>query len=217
MSAPATTSAATACARRQTAPGRSIPAAAAWPNASAAVFELVTRSASAGVAALPARQRRQRRQVDRAPLGMQIKPALRQLAELGRAAGHRHPRYRMAAQVFQHPADEVAHVDQRLLGQTQMGARRRLGGAAGGPGDVDEAGRARDVDAAMDRVDPGGAGIRHHDAGGAQDRQAAEHPKPRVHRLERDRRSVRHRDRHRDVPPAQPRPARQRSSRADPG
>ena len=37
-----------------------------------------------------------------------------------------------------------------------------------------EAGRARHVDAAMDRVDPGGTAEGHHDAGGAQDRQPAD-------------------------------------------
>ena len=42
--------------------------------------------------------------------------------------------------------------------------------------------RARDVDAAMDRVDPGRAGIGHDDAGGAEDRQAADDAEPAVER-----------------------------------
>ena len=46
-----------------------------------------------------------------------------------------------------------------------------------------EARGAGDVDAAMDRVDPGRAGIGHDDAGGAEDRQSADDAEPPVQGL----------------------------------
>ena len=46
-----------------------------------------------------------------------------------------------------------------------------------------EAGGARDIDAAVDRMDPGRAGIGDYDAGGAEDRQAADDAEPAVERL----------------------------------
>ena len=60
-------------------------------------------------------------------------------------------------------------------------------------------GRAGDVDAAPDAVDPGGAGVRHHDAGGAQDGQPAEDAEPRVPGALRDLLAVVDRDLDRDV------------------
>ena len=54
---------------------------------------------------------------------------------------------------------------------------------AGRAGDVGEAGGAGDIDAAVDRVDPGRAGIRHDDAGGAEDREAADDAEPAIERL----------------------------------
>ena len=50
----------------------------------------------------------------------------------------------------------------------------RLGGFAGRRADVSAAARARDVDAAVDRMDPGRARIGHDDAGRAEDREAAD-------------------------------------------
>ena len=101
-----------------------------------------------------------RAMIHRAALGVQIQPALGELGHLGDAAGHGDARDRMAAQVFQHAADEIAHVDQRDLGQPMQRLHRLFGGAAGGAGDMGKAGGARHIDAAMDAVDPGGAGIR---------------------------------------------------------
>ena len=46
-------------------------------------------------------------------------------------------------------------------------------------------GRARHIDAAMDRMDPGRAGIGDDNAGGAEDRQPADNAEPRVQRLRR--------------------------------
>ena len=104
----------------------------------------------------------------------------RELGELGEAAGQRDPRDRVAAEIFERAADEVAHVDQRELGQAVERLHRALRGRAGGRGDMGHAGGARDVDAAMDRVDPGRAGIGDHDAGGAEDREAADDAEPAV-------------------------------------
>jgi hypothetical protein len=47
---------------------------------------------------------------------------------------------------------------------------------------VIEAARARHVDAAMDRMNPGRTGIRHHDSGRPQDRQPADDAEPAVDR-----------------------------------
>ena len=67
------------------------------------------------------------REIDLAALGVQIGQALRQLGHLGDAAGDGDARHRMAAQIFQHAADEVAHVDQRDLRQIVELLRARLG------------------------------------------------------------------------------------------
>ena len=48
---------------------------------------------------------------------------------------------------------------------------------------MNKPGGARHIDAAMDRMDPGRAGIRNDDAGGAEDRQAADDAEPSVERL----------------------------------
>ncbi len=50
-----------------------------------------------------------------------------------------------------------------------------------------QTGGARHIDAAMDRMDPGRARIRHDDPGGAEDRQAADNAEPSVERLGRER------------------------------
>ncbi len=105
-----------------------------------------------------------------------------------------------ARAIFEHAAHEVAHVDQRRLGQIVKLAHRRLRARPGGARDVGEPGGARHVDAAMDRGDPGRAGIRHHDAGGAEDRQAAHDAQTPVEGLARRvprRRELRSRPRHR--------------------
>ena len=61
------------------------------------------------------------------------------------------------------------------------------------------AGRARHVDAPPDRVDPGRAGVGHHDARGAEDREPAEDAQARVPRGTCDLLAVVHRDRDLDV------------------
>ena len=114
---------------------------------------------------------------------MQVEQALGELGHLGDAAGDGDARHGMRAQIFEHAADEIAHVDQRDLGQAVELLHRGLRGRAGRAGDMGEARGARDVDAAMDRMDPGRAGIGHDDAGGAEDRQAADDAEPPVEGL----------------------------------
>ena len=70
----------------------------------------------AGGAAL-GEQLGEHRQVDRGAARVQVQMAGRELGELGEAAGQRDPRDRVAAQVLERAADEVAHVDQRDLGK----------------------------------------------------------------------------------------------------
>ena len=126
---------------------------------------------------------------------MEVEPPLRELAHLGKPARDRDARHRVAAEVFQRAADEVAHLDQRLVGQAVETCGGGLAGGAGAGGDVPEPRRARDVDAAMDGRDPGGTGIGDHHAGGAQDRQAAHDAEAAVQRAGRKRRAAGDRDR----------------------
>ena len=52
-------------------------------------------------------------EIDRAAPRMQVEQALRELGHLAEAAGDGDARHRVRAQIFQHAADEIAHVDQR--------------------------------------------------------------------------------------------------------
>ena len=69
------------------------------------------------------------------------------------------------------------------VGQPVHFLHGRFGGRAGRARHMGEAGGAGHVDAAMDGVDPGRAGIGHDDAGGAEDRQAADDAEARVEGL----------------------------------
>ena len=93
----------------------------------------------------------------------------------------------MGAQVFEEPAGEVAHVDDVRLRQAVEALDEPLRGRADGGGDVVRAGGSGDVDAAMDRVDPGGAGIGHHDARRAEHREPADDAEARVPGAQRQR------------------------------
>ena len=75
-----------------------------------------------------------------------------------------------------------------------MGAHRILRGRTGAACNMGEAHGARDVDAAVDRGDPGGAGEGMDDAGGAENRQAAHDPEARVPSLLRQRLAAGDRD-----------------------
>ncbi len=136
---------------------------------------------------------------DPAPRRVQIEQTLGELGDLGDAAGDGHPRDRVLAQIFEHAADEIAHVDHGGVGQAIELLHRGLGGAPRGAGDMSDADRARHVDALMDARDPGGAGIGHHHAGGAEDREAAENAEPRIEGLGRELFAVGNRDLDRDI------------------
>ena len=116
--------------------------------------------------------------------------ALRQLRQLAEAAGKREARHGMAAQVFERAADEIAHVDERRLRQPEEALDGGLRGRAGRRREVIEAGGARHVDAALDGMNPGGAGIGNDDAGGAEDGETADDAEPRIERLRRQRRAA---------------------------
>ena len=89
----------------------------------------------------------------------------------------------MLVQIFEQPANEIAHFDQRRLGQIIERADRAFGRGAGRRGDMRNPAGARHVDPAMNAVDPGGAGIGHDDSGRPQHRQAADNAEPPVERV----------------------------------
>ena len=127
---------------------------------------------------------------------MQVEMAGGELAELAEAAAHRQPRDRCAPQVLEHRAREIAHLDQRHVGQLIVRAHRVLARVARARGNVRDAVRPRDVDALVDRRDIGRARERPHDAGRAEDRQPADDAEARVHRLQRERFAAFDADRH---------------------
>ena len=182
---PASTAAAVSQARAATASPREMPSRSGH-------VERLSRGVGAadrvgklfGAAALP-RHVGERGQIDAAARGVKIEQTLRELGHLGDTAGDGDARNGMVAKIFQHAADEIAHVDQRAVGKTIQRLHRGLGGSPRGAGDMANPGGAGHVDALMDRGDPGRAGIGHDDAGGAEDRQAAENAEPRVQRLRR--------------------------------
>ena len=134
-----------------------------------------------------------------APLRVQVQPALCQFRHLGHATGHGDSADRMRAQVFQHPAHEIAHLQQCHLRQPVQRLHRGLAGAAGSPGDMLDAHRPRHIDAAVDAVDPGGAGIRHDNACRAEDRQATDNAEAAIQRPQRQRLAIRDGDFHHHV------------------
>ena len=70
----------------------------------------------------------QRAELDASARRMKIEHALRELGDLGDAAGDGDARHGMGAQIFQHAADEIAHVEQRGLWQIVERLDRRLRG-----------------------------------------------------------------------------------------
>ena len=126
---------------------------------------------------------REHAEIDRAAPRMQVEQALGELGHLADAAGDGDARHGVRAQIFEHAADEIAHVDQRGFGKVVQLLHGGLGSRAGRSGDMRKARGAGDVDAAMDRMDPGRAGIGHDDAGGAEDRQSADDAEPPVEGL----------------------------------
>ena len=154
--------------------GRSKPAEAASSNACSALLALAIASTSEG--GPPACATRSPSSARSMAPRFEWRSSLpsASLRHLRRTAGDGDARNRMRAQIFQEAADEIAHVDQRMIGQAMKRADGGLGRFPGRSADVGAAARARDVDAAHDRVDPGRARIGHDDAGRAEDRQAAD-------------------------------------------
>src|SRR4051812_36214688 len=111
---------------------------------------------------------------------MQVERTLRELRQLAEATGDGELRQRVVAEVFQQTAGKVAHVEQRAVGEAVAPADGLLRYVAGRAGDMLEAGGARHVDAAVNGVDPGGAGIGNDDSRRAEDRQPADDAEPRV-------------------------------------
>ena len=140
-------------------------------------------SASARVGARFDGHSREVRHIDARTAGVQIEPALRELGQLGEAAADGRLRHGMLVQIFEQSANEIAHFDQRRLGQIIERADRAFRRGAGRRGDMRNPAGARDVDAAMNAVDPGGAGIGHDDSRRPQHGQAADNAEPAVERM----------------------------------
>ena len=77
---------------------------------------------------------------------MQIEPALRELRHFRDACGDGDAGNRMRAQIFDHAADEIAHVDQRVMRQIVEPAHGLFGCRAGGAGGMRQTRGARDVE-----------------------------------------------------------------------
>ncbi len=69
--------------------------------------------------------------IDRAAPRMKIEQALGELGHLADAAGDGDAGHGVGAHIFEHAADEIAHVDERDLGQAVHFLHRRFGGGAG--------------------------------------------------------------------------------------
>src|SRR5579883_2570707 len=74
--------------------------------------------------------------VDLAFGGVEIEMAGGKLRHLAEAAGERQPLDRMAAQIFERAADEIAHIDERDLGKTEAALNRGLRGRTGAGGEM---------------------------------------------------------------------------------
>ena len=126
--------------------------------------------------------RRKAGKIHLAAFGVQIEPSLRELSHFCHAASDGDAGDRVGFEVFQHAADEVAHFEQSCLGKAVQGADGLLGIIAGAAGHMGEACSACHVDAAMDGMDPGGAGIGDDNSGGAKDGEPAHDAKTAVQR-----------------------------------
>ncbi len=133
------------------------------------------------------RKFREHGEIDRAALRMQIKQALCELGHLREPARNRHLGHGMGAQIFEHPANEIAHIDECGLRQAIELLYRCFRTRAGRARDQGMAGGTRDIDAAANGIDPRRAGIGHDNAGGPEDREASDDAEPQVERLLRER------------------------------
>src|ERR1700740_157770 len=111
---------------------------------------------------------------------MQIEMSGGELGEFGETAGEGQACDWMGAQIFQCRSDKVAHIDQRVVGKAVKTLNRLLRGRACRGSNVIEAGSTSDIDSAVNRMDPGSAGIGDDDSRRAKDRQPSDDPQPRV-------------------------------------
>ena len=118
--------------------------------------------------------------IDLGARGMKIERALRELRQLRESAGDREFWDRMVAQIFEQPAGEVSHVEERDVGERVARSHGLLRCVAGRARHMLEPGGARDVDAAVDRMNPCRAGEGHDDAGRAEDGKPADDAEARV-------------------------------------
>ena len=126
--------------------------------------------------------RREPGKIDFATTRMEIEKALAELGHFGEASGDRHFGDLVRAQIFQHAAYKIAHLDQRDVRQSMQRLDRRFRSRAGRSGDMGKPGGAGDIDPAMNRVDPCGAGKWHDNPRRAQNREAADDAEPPVER-----------------------------------
>ena len=146
-------------------------------------IRLARLSAKRGRSARSQKQARKPLIINAPALGVEVEQSLPELRHLGETACNRDPWDRMMLQIFQHPADEIAHFDQGCFREPVKALHGNLGCIPRRAGDVLKSGGAGDVYPTMDRVNPGGAGEWNDDPGGSQDRKAADNAKPRIERL----------------------------------
>ncbi len=126
--------------------------------------------------------RREPGKIDFATARMEVEKALAEFDHFGEAAGYRHLGDVVRAQIFQHAAYKIAHLDQADIRQPMQRLDSGFRSRAGRSGDMGKPGRAGDIDPAMNRIDPRGAGKRHDNPCRAQDREAANNAEPPVER-----------------------------------
>ena len=85
---------------------------------------------------------------------MQIEMAVGEFAEFAEAASDSEPGHGMVAKILEQAAGKIAHIDERVFAELVMGLNRGFRGTPCGRRNVPEAERPRDVNAAMDRMDP---------------------------------------------------------------
>ncbi len=131
--------------------------------------------------------------------GVQVGRTLRELGDLADAAADRQPGNRMFRQVLEHAARKVAHVEHGVVRHRVMRLHDLFGCLARASGHMLEPVGARDIDAAVNRRDPGRAGIRANDSGRAENRDPADDAEAGIPGLLGKFPPARHRDRHADV------------------
>ena len=129
---------------------------------------------------------RQLAEIRQPAFGMKVEPALGELSHLGHAARNRHLFDGVLAQVFEHAADEIPHIDHGDLRQIVKYTGRVFGSGAGGTDDMGKACCPRDVDAAVNGMDPGRAREGDDDPGCAENGDSAQDAEARVQCFGRD-------------------------------